>query len=228
MFFEKRKTNELKLCMGLPHLTILQLERTTFPSHEFPREYSAVKLGSQLIFIGLSSLLLACAAPSSTVAPTSQAQRQPTIQPTVGQVKQNMGQQLPIAAQTKIKGQVIQLEVAQTRQQQAMGLMYRTALAANRGMLFPFNPPRSVGFWMKNTLIPLDMVFLRNGEVKAIRAQVPPCKADPCPSYGPGPNIIIDQVIELRGGRAAQLGLKVGDRINLQFLPAYAHPTTQS
>jgi hypothetical protein len=69
---------------------------------------------------------------------------------------------------------------------------------------------------MKNTKIPLDMVFLRNGEVKAIAANVPPCTAEPCPSYGP--QIPIDQVIELRGGRAAELGLKVGARVSVEFL----------
>ncbi|HEY9861483.1 MAG TPA: DUF192 domain-containing protein [Candidatus Obscuribacterales bacterium] len=195
-----------------------------------------VKPWPKLLFVGLSGFLLACTASSPTIAPTSptpspaptQAQRQPAIQPTREPVKQNLGQQLPITAQAKIKDQVIQLEVAQTPQQQAMGLMYRTELAANRGMLFAFNPPRSVGFWMKNTLIPLDMIFLRNGEVKAIQPQVPPCKADPCPSYGPGPDTVIDQVIELRGGRAAELGLKPGDRLNLQFLPRSTRSTTQS
>lgn len=173
----------------------------------------------KVLCVGLSSFLLACAAPSSTIAPTNQAQRSFTPQPAKEQVKQNLGQKLPIAAQAKVKGQVIQLEVAQTPQQQATGLMYRTELAANRGMLFSFNPPRSVGFWMKNTLIPLDMIFLRNGEVKAIQAQVPPCQADPCPTYGSGSSTLIDRVIELRGGEAARLGLKVGDRVNIQFLP---------
>lgn len=95
--------------------------------------------------------------------------------------------------------------------------MNRTSLASDRGMLFPFNPPRPAQFWMKNTLIPLDMLFLRNGVIKSIAKNVPPCKADPCPTYG-SPNEEIDQVIELRGGSALQLGLKVGDRVSVQFL----------
>ncbi len=123
---------------------------------------------------------------------------------------------LPITAQAQMAGQRISLEVTRTPQEQAMGLMYRTSLADDRGMLFSFVPPRPVSFWMKNTKIPLDMVFLRNGEVKAIAANVPPCTAEPCPSYGP--QIPIDQVIELRGGRAAELGLKVGDRVSVEFL----------
>jgi hypothetical protein len=113
-------------------------------------------------------------------------------------------------------GQRISLEVARTSQEQAMGLMYRTSLAPDRGMLFSFNPPQPVNFWMKNTLIPLDMIFLRNGEIQAIAPNVPPCTTTPCPTYGP--QVPIDQVIELRGGRAAELSLKVGDRVNIKFL----------
>jgi hypothetical protein len=79
---------------------------------------------------------------------------------------------------------------------------------------------------MKNTKIPLDMVFLKDGEVKAIEADVPPCTADPCPSYGP--ETPIDQVIELRGGRAAELGLKVGDRVSVKFLDENITPPTSS
>lgn len=130
----------------------------------------------------------------------------------------SMSQNLPISASAEIDGEVIQLEVAQTPQEQAKGLMYRSPLPDDRGMLFPFNPPRPVQFWMKNTPSPLDMVFLRDGEVQAIVAAAPPCQADPCPTYGPETPVPIDQVLELRSGRAAELGLTVGDRINIQFL----------
>lgn len=126
------------------------------------------------------------------------------------------GQVLPISAQVEIGGQQILLEVTQTPEEQAMGLMYRTALPDNRGMLFSFNPPQPVGFWMKNTLIPLDMIFLRDGVVQAIATNVPPCTTPTCPTYGP--EVPIDQVIELRGGRAAQLGLNVGDSVEIEFL----------
>lgn len=130
------------------------------------------------------------------------------------------GQTLPITAQATIGSQVINLEVAQTRQQQALGLMYRRLLPANQGMLFTFSPPQPVSFWMKNTKIPLDMIFLHQGKVQAIVANVPPCSQTPCPTYGPEPPVPIDQVIELRGGRAAELGLSVGDRIAIEPLPA--------
>ena len=96
--------------------------------------------------------------------------------------------------------------------------MYRTSLADNRGMLFIFESPQPIRFWMKNTLIPLDMIFVRDEKVVAIAAAVPPCKTETCPSYGtPSP---VDRVIELRGGVAKEIGLKVGDQVKINFLNA--------
>lgn len=126
------------------------------------------------------------------------------------------GQILPISAQVEIADQIIELEVARTSSEQAMGLMFREELADNQGMLFPFNNPRPVSFWMRNVLINLDMVFLRDGEVVAIADNVPPCATPTCPTYGP--NATVDQVIELRGGRSAELGLQPGDRLSIEFL----------
>ncbi|MEG3863191.1 DUF192 domain-containing protein [Microcoleus sp. herbarium12] len=125
------------------------------------------------------------------------------------------GQVLPISARARIADRPIELEVAKTSEQQAMGLMYRTSLADDRGMLFEFKPARWVNFWMKNCQISLDMIFLRDEVVTAIAAKTPPCTADPCPTYGP--DTTVDRVIELRGGRAAELGVKVGDRIEIEF-----------
>jgi len=125
------------------------------------------------------------------------------------------GQLLPITAEADLAGTTIQLEVAESRRQQALGLMYRTELADNRGMLFPFEFPRRASFWMKNVPISLDMIFLLDGQVQAIAENVPPCEADPCPTYGPG-SLLVDQVIELRGGRAAEIGLQPGDTVNIR------------
>jgi hypothetical protein len=119
---------------------------------------------------------------------------------------------LPITAVTTLGSQEIFLEVATTPQQQSLGLMYREALPDDRGMLFPMGQPRPVSFWMKNVPVPLDMVFIYDGTIQAIAAAVPPCTAEPCPTYGPGPQPI-DQVIELRAGRAAELGLAMGDAV---------------
>jgi len=121
---------------------------------------------------------------------------------------------LPVTAEAMIKGERIQLEVALTPQQQEIGLMFRTELAADHGMLFLFTIARPVEFWMRNTLIPLDMVFMLNGEVKAIAANAQPCVTETCALYESGAPV--NQVIELPGGRASELGLRVGDRVTIR------------
>jgi len=127
------------------------------------------------------------------------------------------GQMLPIEAEAQIKDRVFQLEVARTPRQQQIGLMFRTEMAADRGMLFPYDPPaQPVAFWMYNTLIPLDIIFLYQGEIVHIAANVPGCAELPCPSYGPDPDQLVDQVVELNGGTAADLGLTVGDGIEVR------------
>jgi hypothetical protein len=167
--------------------------------------------------LGMVSVLLVGCSPLLSSVSTAQP---PSLGTAVSQspiiTQENRGQMLPITAKAKIGAVVINLEVAKTPQQQALGLMYRTDLADNRGMLFPFAQPRVVGFWMKDCKIPLDMIFLRDGVVKAIQVNAPPCQQEPCPTYGP--NVPVDQVIELRGGRSQELGVKVGDRIPINFL----------
>jgi len=130
---------------------------------------------------------------------------------------QNLAQELPISAVTILGGEEIFLEVAATPQQQSLGLMYRDPLPDDRGMVFPMAFPRRVSFWMKNVPVPLDMVFIYEGTIQAIASEVPPCTADPCPTYGPEDQLI-DHVIELRAGRAAELGLAVGDPVEIQPL----------
>ncbi len=101
------------------------------------------------------------------------------------------------------------VEVAQTPEEQAQGLMFRKRVGPDEGMLFPFNPPKPASFWMKNTLIPLDLVFIRtDGTIESIAANAVPHSLAPIPSRGP-----VVAVLELAGGRAAQLGLKEGDRV---------------
>jgi uncharacterized protein len=182
-----------------------------------------------LLGISLSLLLLGCATsvPAKVIeTPLTSGTALPTP-PLIATSPTAKVQMLPISAQVNLAGQPIMLEVARTPQEQEIGLMNRTELAADRGMLFTFVPTQPVSFWMKNTLIPLDMVFIREGQVKAIASNVPPCKADPCPTYPSG--VAIDQVIELRGGRAAELGLKVGDPIKIQFKsPPTAAPTPRN
>lgn len=157
---------------------------------------SVVSLGA------VSVMLMGCTNPMSAASGAPETASPPA--------SVSLGQSLPLSAEVKVSDQIILLEVAQTPAQQQMGLMYRTSLAGDRGMVFPFSPARRVGFWMKNVSINLDMVFVRAGKIVAIESQVPPCTAEPCAVYGP--DALVDQVVELRGGRAAELGIKVGDR----------------
>lgn len=96
--------------------------------------------------------------------------------------------------------------------------MFRPALPDNRGMLFSFDPPQPLQFWMKDVTVPLDIVFLRNGRVVAIAHSALPCPTLPCPAYGPEAERV-DQVIELRGDRAEEIGLQAGDTVEIQMLP---------
>jgi uncharacterized membrane protein (UPF0127 family) len=101
------------------------------------------------------------------------------------------------------------VEIARTDEQQSMGLMYRNALAPDRGMIFPFEAPRPASFWMRNTLIPLDMIFVRaDGSIANIEANTVPFSEEPMRSDGP-----VAAVLEIPGGRAAELGIKAGDTV---------------
>jgi uncharacterized membrane protein (UPF0127 family) len=111
-------------------------------------------------------------------------------------------------------GAVYSVEVVRTPEEQAQGLMFRESLPARHGMLFPFAPPGVHRFWMKNTMIPLDMVWLdADGKVLFVSADTPPCKADPCPSYGP--ETPSSSVLEIAGGMAAKEGVKPGAALRI-------------
>ena len=127
-------------------------------------------------------------------------------------------QQLPITAQWCLdQHRCIDLEVASTPMQKRIGLMQRTPLPPLRGMWFPFDQRQPLRFWMLNTLAPLDMVFIRDGRVMAIEADVPVCPALPCRGYGPSEPS--DGVVELGAGEVRRLGIEVGDQINIVPIP---------
>lgn len=128
-----------------------------------------------------------------------------------------MSPALSVAATAEMKGEIFELEVAETPQEQSLGLMFRSALPDNRGMLFSFDPPQQTSFWMRDVPVPLDVVLLRKGEMVMIAASIPPCTAEPRPTYDPSGQLI-DQAIEMRSGRAAEIGLRVGDRVNIKRL----------
>ncbi len=171
-----------------------------------------IDLAANLSMVWLGFLLLGCHPNLPATMPNS-ATPNPAdpVLFTANQLDQP--QQLPLSLVATINAKTVKLALAKTFEQQRLGLMFRTTLADDEGMLFPFDPPRPVGFWMKNTLIPLDMLYIRSGVIQVIKANVPPCQKDPCPSYPS--KVEIDQVIEIRGGLAAQLGFKVGDRVTI-------------
>lgn len=104
-----------------------------------------------------------------------------------------------------------QVELARTEAEQEQGLMNRTSLPANAGMLFLFNPPQPVNFWMKDTLIPLDMLFIApDGRIIAIKERATPRSLTPIPSGG-----TVAAVLEVNGGIAQTLGVRKGDKVRL-------------
>lgn len=107
------------------------------------------------------------------------------------------------------KTHAFRVEVAASQEEQAKGLMFRTEMGADEGMIFPEATPRRPSFWMKNTVIPLDIIFIApNGRILNI-ANALPYDLTPVPSEG-----IAGAVLELNGGRAAQLGIKPGDKVS--------------
>jgi uncharacterized membrane protein (UPF0127 family) len=109
----------------------------------------------------------------------------------------------------------IQVELATDDATRELGLMYRDQMAADHGMLFIFPKSDEYPFWMKNTLIPLDMIWIdEQRRIVHVAANVPPCKADPCPNYPP--NAIAKYVLELGGGVAAKHGLANGQVLRFE------------
>lgn len=115
-------------------------------------------------------------------------------------------------------GAIYRLELARTPEDQALGLMYRESLPERTGMLFVFDAAEPHHFWMKNTMIPLDMIWMdESGKVLYVSANTPPCKADPCATYGPdGP---ARQVLEIAGGHAAKENVAVGSKLKFMDVP---------
>ncbi|MGB0747370.1 MAG: DUF192 domain-containing protein [Magnetospiraceae bacterium] len=104
---------------------------------------------------------------------------------------------------------VFQVELADDDAERAVGLMNRTELPASQGMLFDYRQPRSVAMWMKNTLIPLDMLFIgADGRIVNIVENAEPLTLTPRRSAGP-----VRAVLELPGGTVAALGIKSGAKV---------------
>ena len=123
---------------------------------------------------------------------------------------QAQGSLAPLSIKTPKTTLKFRVEVARTADEQARGLMFRESLPDDGGMIFPMKPPRMASFWMKNTLIPLDMIFIRaDGTIARIAAETIPYSLEPVDSGEP-----VAAVLELAGGKAAALGIAENDVVN--------------
>jgi uncharacterized membrane protein (UPF0127 family) len=112
-------------------------------------------------------------------------------------------------------GHVVSVEIAADDELRAQGLMFRDHLNPGTGMLFLFNQDDDHAFWMKNTLIPLDMVWIgADQRVVHVKYNVPPCKIENCPSYPTG--VMSRYVLEVAGGEAQRHGVKAGDMLRFE------------
>ena len=113
-------------------------------------------------------------------------------------------------------GKNFKVEIADTAEKQALGLMFRDSMADDEGMIFVFPNEAPRSFWMKNTRIPLDiMYFDKNLKMVSISADTPPCRVSRCPSYpSTGPAMY---VLELNAGKASELGVKPGDKLTIRL-----------
>jgi uncharacterized membrane protein (UPF0127 family) len=153
--------------------------------------------------IGLAMVLAACSS-----RPDAGAQAAPSAQLAV-HAESGLAI-IPLTVHRGSRALRFRVEAARSSAEQERGLMFRTKMGANEGMIFPFNPPRQgVAFWMKNTVIPLDIIFIgRDGRILNVAANATPYSLAPIPSAG-----VTAGVLELNGGRAAQLGIVPGDKV---------------
>lgn len=154
--------------------------------------------------VGLAAILAAC----SPTSPAAQANgSDPGLMAQRGQTGLEV---VPLTIVSQGKVHRFMVEVARTAKQQEIGMMFRRSLAPDRGMIFPYEPAQPVAFWMKNTFIPLDLVFIRaDGTVARVAANAEPLSLDPIPSFEP-----VAAVLEIAGGRAAELGIGPGDKVS--------------
>ena len=152
--------------------------------------------------------------------------KQPPLEPAAGEAAVPRPTAIPLPQAVLPDGFAVNLELALTPEETSNGLMFRPTLPENRGMLFLFDEPRVPTFWMKNTLIPLDLVFLDGaGVVVDVVANVQPCAAEPCPNYPPSSPALA--VLEIVAGGAAAHGLEPGALIHFERVPGYPVPAEE-
>jgi len=157
-----------------------------------------------LWYVGAFALVAGCATMMSTTGTSPLAASSPECGPPTVTLTQ-----VPLTITTARGMREFTVELARTEAEQAQGLMFRTDVPKGTGMLFPMSPPREASFWMKNTLIPLDMIFIRpDGTIARIAARTVPESLALVDSGEP-----VVAVLELAGGAAAAQGIEAGDRV---------------
>lgn len=116
---------------------------------------------------------------------------------------------IPLTVTHDGKVHAFRVEVAASEAEQQKGLMFRTEMGPDEGMIFPMRPARPASFWMRNTVLSLDIVFIGpDGRITNIAANAVPYSEDPLSSVG-----LVKGVLELNAGRTAELGMKPGDKV---------------
>ena len=130
----------------------------------------------------------------------------------------DFGEPVPLTVVSKDSTHVFQIERAITLDQQARGMMFRESMDPDSGMLFEFDEPKIATIWMKNTPLPLDIIFVRsNGKILKIEHMAQPYKLRSASSEA-----IVAAVLELQGGRSKELGIMPGDLIQHEFFGTQA------
>lgn len=154
------------------------------------------------ILAGIALVLAACS-PNAGEAGAQSTQAAGAVHPVSGLPV------IPLRIHRGDKVLTFRVELAGTPLEQAKGLMFRTAMGPDEGMVFPFDRPRGASFWMRNTVIPLDLIFIApDGRILNIAANAIPYDETPLTSHGDA-----KAVLELNGGRAAALGIVAGDKV---------------
>jgi len=145
--------------------------------------------------------LVACSAqPAAEASPAPQI---PATHPVSGLTV------IPLTIESLGGTHSFRVEVARTPQEQARGLMFRTELGPDEGMIFPRDPPDYASFWMKNTPLPLDIIFIGpDGRINNIAAMTTPYSLESVSSAG-----LAAAVLEIPGGRAVELDIAPGDKV---------------
>lgn len=162
----------------------------------------------QTIRFGMLAALAMIAGCSPQVAgagtPAAQESAAPAVHPVSGLTI------IPVTVTSAGKAHVFRSELARTGPEQAKGLMFRTQIGDGEGMIFLRDPPDYASFWMRNTVIPLDIIFVGlDHKIMNIAADAVPYDETPRPAAG-----LTSAVFEINGGLAAKLGIKPGDKVD--------------